>query len=238
MDWLIPVSVGLIGSFHCAGMCGPIALALPLKNNQWFSRIASGTVYNLGRIITYGLLGLLFGLLGKGFRLAGFQRWISILLGLIMIISVLFPFFFRQKFSLSGLFTGFASRLTTHLRKMFSQRSYSSMFSIGLLNGLLPCGLVYIAVAGSINSGSAGNGVLFMVLFGIGTIPMMLLISLIGNVISVKIRRNVTKIVPWFIVFLGILFILRGMSLGIPYVSPKAEKLVPKVMMKDGSCCK
>ena len=238
MDWLIPLTIGLVGSFHCVGMCGPIALALPLKDNNWISRIFSGSVYNVGRIFTYGILGFLFGLLGKGIQLAGFQRWISILLGIVMIISVLFPYLFRQKITFSTLFSGFAVRLIGNLKKLFSKRTYFSLFLIGLLNGLLPCGLVYVAVAGSINTGDVLNGMLFMVLFGAGTLPMLFAVSLIGNLISLKIRRRVNRIIPYFIVFLGILFILRGMSLGIPYVSPKAEKLVPGVMMKEGNCCK
>jgi len=238
MDWLIPLTIGLVGSFHCVGMCGPIALALPLKDNNWISRIFSGSVYNVGRIFTYGILGFLFGLLGRGIQLAGFQRWISILLGIVMIISVLFPYLFRQKITFSTLFSGFAVRLIGNLKKLFSKRTYFSLFLIGLLNGLLPCGLVYVAVAGSINTGDVLNGMLFMVLFGAGTLPMLFAVSLIGNLISLKIRRRVNRIIPYFIVFLGILFILRGMSLGIPYVSPKAEKLVPGVMMKEGNCCK
>jgi len=238
MDWLIPLTIGLVGSFHCVGMCGPIAIALPLKDNNWISRIFSGSVYNVGRIFTYGILGFLFGLLGKGIQLAGFQRWISILLGIVMIISVLFPYLFRQKITFSTLFSGFAIRLIGNLKKLFSKRSYFSLFLIGLLNGLLPCGLVYVAIAGSINAGDVKNGILFMVLFGLGTLPLVLLVSLIGNVISLNMRRKVGKLVPYFIVILGVLFVLRGMSLGIPYVSPKAEKLVPKVMMKDVNCCK
>ncbi len=238
MDWLLPLSVGFAGSFHCAGMCGPIAIALPLKNGSRISILASGFLYNTGRIITYGIIGFLFGLLGKGIQMAGFQRWISILLGIIMILSVLAPYFIKQKITFTSLFSGFAHRLIGNLKKLLGRRTYFSLFSIGLLNGLLPCGLVYVAVALSINAGHAGRGTLFMILFGIGTLPVMMLVSMIGNVISLNVRKRVNRIVPYFIVLLGVLFILRGMSLGIPFVSPKAEKLAPKVEIKEGSCCK
>ena len=236
-DLITPLTIGLIGSFHCIGMCGPIAVSLPLKNHSYFSKIAGSLIYNIGRSITYGILGLLFGLLGRGIQLAGFQQWTSILLGVLMIAGVLFPYLFKQKINLNTLFTGYAGRLINNLRKLFSNRSYSSLLGIGLLNGLLPCGLVYVAIAGAINTNHVVSGALFMILFGLGTIPMMLVVSLAGNVISVKLRTSMRKLVPYFIVLLGILFILRGLSLGIPYISPKSGKLIPTEQHMGGNCC-
>ncbi len=237
-DLITPLTIGLVGSFHCIGMCGPIAVALPLKSHGWGNKVAGSIIYNLGRSITYAILGLMFGLLGQGIHLAGFQQWASILLGIIMIISVLFPYFFKQKISLGSLFTGYAARLINNLRKLFSNRSSSSLFLIGLLNGLLPCGLVYVAIAGAINTNEITGGALFMGLFGLGTIPMMLAVSLTGNAVSTGLRSKMRKAVPYFIILLGILFVLRGLALGIPYVSPKAEKLSPKTeMTPGGSCC-
>lgn len=236
-DFITPLTIGLIGSFHCIGMCGPIAIALPLKKHSTAAKIAGGLIYNLGRTLTYAILGLLFGLLGRGIQLAGFQQWTSILLGIIMILGVLFPYLFKQKINLTTLFSGYAGRLIKNLKKLFSNRSYQSLFGIGLLNGLLPCGLVYVAIAGAINTNQVTSGALFMVLFGLGTIPMMLLVSLAGNTISSRLRSGMRRIVPYFIVLLGILFILRGLSLGIPYISPKAEKLAPMEQMMDESCC-
>lgn len=236
-DFIAPLTIGLVGSFHCIGMCGPIAVALPLKNHSAGAKIAGGLLYNIGRTLTYAVLGLLFGLLGAGIHLAGFQQWTSILLGAIMILSVLFPYFFKQRINLGTLFTGYAGRLISNLRKLFSNHSYQSLFSIGLLNGLLPCGLVYVAIAGAINTNHVLAGALFMTLFGLGTIPMMLLISLSGNMISTRLRTGMRKVVPYFIVLLGILFILRGLSLGIPYISPKSEKLIPIERAMEDSCC-
>lgn len=238
MDFITPLTIGLIGSFHCVGMCGPIAVALPLKSQNWITRVAGVLIYNSGRIITYGFMGLIFGLLGQGIQLAGFQRWASILLGIIMIISVLFPYFFKQKIRISSIFSGYAYRLTSNLRKLFVTRSYKSLVAIGLLNGLLPCGLVYVAIAGAINTNNVTTGSLFMVLFGLGTIPLLMVVSLVGNVIGLSVRNKMRKVVPYFVILLGLLFILRGMSLGIPYVSPKSEKLVPaKVVVEGENCC-
>ncbi len=236
-DLITPLTIGLVGSFHCIGMCGPIAVALPLKNHSYAAKIAGGLLYNIGRTLTYAVLGLLFGLLGQGIQLAGFQQWTSILLGVIMILGVLFPYLFKQKINLNTLFTGYAGRLINNLRKLFGNRSYRSLFGIGLLNGLLPCGLVYVAIAGAINTNHILGGAGFMILFGLGTIPMMLLLSLTGSLINLRLRSLMRKVVPYFIVLLGVLFILRGLSLGIPYVSPKAEKLIPVERAMEDSCC-
>jgi sulfite exporter TauE/SafE len=233
MDIIAALVLGLVGSLHCAGMCGPIAVALPLARENWTKKITGGLLYNFGRILTYGILGALFGLLGRGIKLAGLQQWASIAIGIIMIISVIFPVIFREKIKIDTIFSGYAGRLTGSFRKLFRNESLTSLFIIGLLNGLLPCGLVYVAIAGAINTNDVMLGVFFMMLFGLGTAPMLLGISLAGNMISMGFKKKVSKAVPVFIVVLGIIFILRGMSLGIPYISPKAEKLEIRQEMKN-----
>ncbi|MCB0805573.1 MAG: sulfite exporter TauE/SafE family protein [Bacteroidales bacterium] len=225
MELITAFMIGLVGSLHCLGMCGPIAVALPLKKHSWSMKVAGGLLYNMGRITTYALMGAIFGLLGLGIALAGFQQWASIGLGILMIISVLFPVIFREKIKIDKIFTGYAGRLIGRFRVLFSDGSMGSLLGIGLLNGLLPCGLVYMALAGAINTNDVLLGMVFMIMFGIGTTPALLALSLAGNVISTQLRRKVSKVVPVFIVILGIIFILRGMSLGIPYISPPPEKL-------------
>jgi uncharacterized protein len=238
MDLITGLTIGLVGSLHCLGMCGPIALALPLHSDSWFNKVSGGLLYNSGRIITYGMLGALFGLLGRGIEMAGFQQWASILVGAMMIISVLFPLVFKQSISLDKLFSGYAGRLIASFRKLFEKESFGGLFSIGLLNGLLPCGLVYVALAGALNTNGIISGVAFMVMFGLGTIPALLVVSLLGNVISLNFRRKLRMVIPTFVLMLGLLFILRGMNLGIPYISPKDHKLVVKEQLDhDGSCC-
>jgi sulfite exporter TauE/SafE len=219
-------------------MCGPIVVALPLKKHNLASKILGALLYNSGRVLTYSILGILFGLLGRGIHLAGFQQGTSVLLGIAMIVSVMFPFVFREKITLASLFSGFAARLITKLKRLFTDRSYFSLLMIGLLNGLLPCGLVYVAIAGAINSGEVISGVLFMLFFGIGTIPLLLVAIMASDAIGQKIRLRMQKAVPYFVFLLGVLFILRGMSLGIPYISPTSEKLAPKMAVEKGSCCK
>ena len=226
--------LGLVGSLHCAGMCGPITIALPLNNRSWFSRISGGLLYNFGRTVTYGLLGAIFGLAGMGLALVGLQQWVSIILGVIMILSILIP----RLGNIGKRIAGTTEKLTDNLKKplirLFKLRTYRSLFLIGLLNGFLPCGLVYIAVAGALVMSEYYQGALYMIFFGLGTIPMLLAISVAGNVISQKLRSRLTKAIPFIVILLGILFILRGLNLGIPYISPKIVNEGEKAIME---CC-
>ena len=220
--------LGIMGSFHCAGMCGPIAIALPLHGNSMGGKIFGGSLYNLGRTITYGIMGVLFGMLGQGLALIGFQQKISVIMGSLMIISILFPALFRNQYSLEKSWISLVGKLKSTIGKMFSIRSYQSLFFIGMLNGLLPCGLVYMAIAGAIGTGSAALGTVYMLLFGLGTIPMLLAITLAGNLLSLTFRRRINQLIPVLVVLVGIFFILRGLSLGIPFLSPPREKIEKK----------
>lgn len=238
---------GLVGSLHCIGMCGPIAIALPLGKRHFGYKLLGSITYNLGRIITYGLLGAVFGLLGQGIEMAGLQKWASILIGAAMILSVIAPALFKGKIKYEQVFFGYAGKLIGQFRKLFTISSLPSLFLIGLLNGLLPCGLVYVAIAGAINTNNTLNGIMYMIIFGLGTIPVMAAIPIIGNLIGKNIRKRFSKVLSVFIVILGIIFILRGMALGIPYISPADKMLVPhekmmKPMDKPGAsthtgCC-
>jgi sulfite exporter TauE/SafE len=223
------LSIGLATSFHCVGMCGPIALALPLPGQTKGQKLLGGILYNLGRTVTYMIMGLVFGMIGQGLGALGFQRWVSIITGVLMIATVFFPQLF--KFDLGATRKGFSllGQIKTGLRKLFSTKSFVSLFAIGLLNGLLPCGPLYSALIISAGTGSAINSVLFMMMFGLGTLPLLLLVSIVGNFVSSSIRNKVSKALPVLIVFIGILFILRGLELGIPYLSPTQEKIENKM---------
>lgn len=229
--YIAALLTGLVGSLHCIGMCGPIAIALPLGVKSWGHRLTGSITYNIGRTITYAILGGIFGLLGKGIEVAGLQQWASIIIGAIMILSVLFPVLFRNKAKFERIITGYSGRLIGQFRKLFSTSSLQSLFLIGLLNGLLPCGLVYVAIAGAINTNEVSNGIIYMIIFGAGTIPVMAAIPLMGNLIGTSVRKKFKWVVSTFIIILGILFILRGLSLGIPYISPKSKMLKPHEKM-------
>lgn len=241
--------LGLMGSFHCAGMCGPIAIALPLHGNTVPQKVFGGALYNIGRTITYGIMGAIFGLLGQGIQFIGFQQKVSVIMGALMIISVLFPAIFKNQYRMDKSWFSFVGKLKKTIAQMFSIRSFSSLFFIGMLNGLLPCGLVYMAIAGAIGTGGVVEGSLYMILFGLGTIPMLLSISLAGNVMSHTIRNKINKLIPVLVVVVGILFVLRGLSLGIPYLSPPKQKIEQKfeksleknsadlILESKGDCC-
>lgn len=217
-------TLGLLGSFHCIGMCGPIALALPVGGNSFLQKVAAAFVYNSGRILTYSVFGIIFGIIGKTFALAGFQQWFSIAIGVLIVVSILVPQLFSGAQKVSGFAYRFTSRIKEDMRNFFNQRSFSSFFFIGTLNGLLPCGLVYLAVAGASATSGPAEGAAYMALFGAGTLPVMLSIVTAGNFISLSIRNRIRKAMPYVIFLIGVLFILRGLNLGIPYISPKISK--------------
>lgn len=221
MDFLFTAfAIGALGSFHCIGMCGPIALALPVHKKTNSHRLIGSLLYNSGRISTYALIGALFGLLGQSFVMAGFQQSVSVALGIIVILGVALPAAFIHKLSPNHLISKGISKVKMRMQKLFAIRSYPSMFLIGSLNGLLPCGLVYLGIAGATAMGNPAEGAAYMLLFGLGTWPVMLLVSFFGQWISLGIRNKIRAAIPYMVVVMGVIFILRGLSLDIPFVSP------------------
>jgi len=222
---LAALMMGALGSFHCVGMCGPLALSLPLSNNSTWAKFSGALLYNAGRIVTYSVFGLLFGFIGKTFALFGFQQWLSVIMGALIIVFVVLP---KRIPALQNRNAGlwFYEKVRSLLGTLFLQRNQASLFLIGLLNGLLPCGLVYMAAAGAVGAGNVADSVLFMAFFGLGTLPVMWSVAFFGNYVSVGIRQKIRRAYPYMMMLMACLLILRGMGLGIPYVSPKmnAEK--------------
>lgn len=208
--------LGLAGSTHCAGMCGPLALALPSAGKGGFQHVLGRLLHNLGRVTTYAGLGLVFGLLGRTLALAGVQRWFSIGIGLLLLAGVLFS----RRLFLNLPSTGLTGWLKPRLGRLLQRRTLAAMFGFGLLNGLLPCGLVYVACAGAAALGDWRAGVEYMLVFGLGTVPMMLALGLAGRLIPAGFRLRLQRVVPWSLALVAVLLILRGASLGIPYLSP------------------
>ncbi len=219
---LAAVTMGMLGSFHCIGMCGPIALSLPLKNDSGWSKFSGALFYNSGRIVTYIAFGFLFGIIGKSVSVFGFQQWLSILLGIVILVFIILPKRFSS-FNQHNFILRFFERIRFSLGQLFLKNNFSSLFSIGLLNGLLPCGLVYMAAVVAISTSSIAHSMVFMGAFGLGTLPMMWSIAFFGTYVSVGFRKKIRKIYPYMMMLIACLLILRGMGLGIPYVSPKAN---------------
>lgn len=215
--------LGLIGSLHCAGMCGPIAIAQPVTGRTTAAFVAGRLAYNGGRITTYALLGILFGAIGGSFSLLGFQRWVSLAAGIIILIVLFASWRHRANVQMSR----WVGMLKTLLGSMLRRTGFGATFLLGNLNGLLPCGLVYAACAGAAATGSPADGALYMLAFGLGTIPMMLAVGVVGKRLQLALRFRFEKLVPACLVLVAVLLIVRGMALGIPYLSPAV----------DGSCC-
>lgn len=222
--------MGLLGSFHCVGMCGPLALSLPLSSDSYWAKFSGAFLYNAGRVITYAMFGLVFGAVGKSVALFGYQQWLSVILGVLIIVFIILPkrvaFMHNNNYVVKAL-----EKLREKLGALFFKKNYSSLFSIGLLNGLLPCGLVYMAAAGAVATGGVTRSVLFMGFFGLGTLPVMWSITFFGNYIGIEARKKIRKAYPYMMMLMACLLILRGMGLGIAYVSPKVD--TEKKIMQD-----
>jgi sulfite exporter TauE/SafE len=214
--WSPALLLGLVGSLHCAGMCGPLVLVLPARGWTPQGWVASRIVYQLGRVTTYAGLGCVFGLVGRTLVSAGVQGWVSLGLGGLLLFGVVWRW--------SGIWIrgGWITPgwLARGMHELLAERSWPAMYALGVLNGFLPCGLVYVAGAAATASGSLIHAILFMLGFGLGTVPMMLLLSLAPQKIPVSWRIRGQRLVPWTVALVAVLLILRGLSLGIPYLSP------------------
>lgn len=216
---------GLLSSLHCIGMCGPIALMLPLDRNNPTKKAFQILLYHAGRLTAYASIGFVFGLLGKGFFIAGMQQQLSIFMGVAMIFIVLVPEKRHANYNFSKPIFKILSKVKTKLGNQFQKKSPKAIFTIGLLNGFLPCGLVYVALFGAMAMQSASYGILYMILFGLGTIPLMSSVLYLHSFLTLSIRNKIQKVIPYAGVCIGILFILRGLGLGIPYISPSSFSL-------------
>lgn len=224
--------IGLTGSLHCIGMCGPIALALPKNSNSNSELIIGRILYNLGRTLTYAMFGVVFGLLGTGIKIFGFQQVSSIFFGVSILIYLFLPINYKTK--IASLFSNlFGNFIKEKLKKLFQSSSNTSLFFIGVVNGFLPCGFVYIGIAGAIAVGSVLNSALFMFMFGLGTIPAMFIFSLVPSFTKKNFQISVRKILPIFSFIVALLFILRGLNLGIPLISPKFSTEINHEIIQD-----
>ncbi len=216
---------GLISSLHCIGMCGAIAMMLPVNNVNPTKKAIQIFLYHAGRLTAYGILGLLFGILGKGLYLAGIQQQLSIVMGVLMIIITLVPEKIFMKYNFSKPVYKAIALVKSNLGKQFKSKTLKSFYTIGLLNGFLPCALVYAALFGALAMQNVTHSILYMVLYGLGTVPMMSAVVYISNLLSTPIRSKLQQIIPIVIVCIGILFIIRGLGLDIPYLSPSNMNL-------------
>lgn len=221
-DSQVAFFIGLFGSVHCVGMCGPLALAIPSYQNRWWLIVFDKLLYNFGRVITYSLLGLLIGIIGRQLWLYGLQQGVSLLSGVLIIMA-----------GLSRIFKLYLPRTQLFLKPValfnrllsYALKNRAGHLFIGMLNGLLPCGFVYLAMVGAVNTPSSITAAQFMFWFGMGTLPLMLLATISSGFVGYAMRRRINKVIPYVMICLGCWFILRGLSLDIPYLSPAKQTI-------------
>ncbi|WP_027138693.1 sulfite exporter TauE/SafE family protein [Gaetbulibacter saemankumensis] len=211
---------GILGSFHCVGMCGPIAFMLPVDRTNAYKKLSQITIYHFGRIMAYAIIGLVFGLIGKSLNLFGFQQQLSIIVGVLMIALVIVPQNTLNNYNISKPIYRLISKIKSALGTALKKKTNDTFLTIGFLNGFLPCGLVYMAIFAAIASGAALKGSLYMILFGMGTIPLMTSAIYFSQFLKSSMKQKIQKVIPVFVVLIGAIFILRGLGLGIPYISP------------------
>jgi sulfite exporter TauE/SafE len=213
------LSIGLMGSVHCIGMCGPLALALPIDTSNRRRAIGRIGLYNLGRAVMYSVLGIMVGLIGSTFSIWGMQRWLSIAAGVLILVFVAFNF--KPVLRVSRL-----QFIQTYIRQSLTRllqgaKQPASFFLIGILNALLPCGLVYVALTGGLATAHPLHSGVLLFSFGFATIPAMALLMLFRNKIPWHWRSRLSQGIPYFVSVMAMLLILRGMNLGIPFISPE-----------------
>jgi uncharacterized protein len=222
MPWQLLISgllLGLAGSVHCVGMCGPLAFALPVQLLPKHKKVFGVLLYNIGRISTYTILGLVVGLLGKFLLVGKLQQWFAIVFGVSILTVLAMTFVFRKSLHITPL-NKFYNKLQLFIAKRIQQQGLPTLFILGMANGLLPCGMVFIALTGAITTASHTDSMLYMLLYGLGTLPAMFALSYAGFVFNISLRNTVKKIAPVFLFVIAVLLILRGLNLNIPYVSP------------------
>ncbi len=233
MEIVTGMVFGFAGSLHCIGMCGPIVLALPGGAQTLLQFTISRFVYHFGRVLTYAIIGIVAGMLGGRLLLPVFQQNLSIVAGAVIILSLIVRKF-RGRFTVN---TPGLGRLTQELQRIIAdllrERTFPSLFALGMANGLLPCGFVYVAMTTAAVTANPVGGSVFMVGFGLGTVPATVGFSFFPRLASSRLRTKINAILPAFTLLVGVLLIVRGLSLGIPFISPKLSSGPTPQMMHN-----
>ena len=222
--------MGLIGSVHCIGMCGPLVMALPIAHQTNFQKWQSIFLYHAGKITSYTMLGILLGLFGSQLPLYGVQENLSIVMGSIMLLYVIYVFVIKAKRAPQFLqFNILYKIIIKRMGVLFKSKNRTVFYLIGLLNGLLPCGMIYVALTSAIATQNIMQGGVIMAFFGLGTMPALIMVAIGGQYFGIVFRKKIQSLLPVIIFSMGVLLILRGMNLGIPYVSPHLGIGIDKV---------
>ena len=207
---------GLLGSAHCIGMCGPLAISLSAGSTEGSNHLVRQSIFSLGRVFTYGFCGAVAGFGGawvssesRGFVLS--QAWLAIFAGALLLVMGLVTAGVLPRLAtkrLGGLPCGTAGWLKTFL----SSPGWPAVLVAGVFTGFIPCGLVYAFLLKASSSGSLWLGLLTMVAFGLGTIPLMVAVGYGGQFLSNVGRSRLYRVAAWCIVLTGAISIARGAS--------------------------
>ena len=191
--WYTAILIGITGSLHCAGMCSPLLMAV---TNLTKSVVLNRVLYNGGRILTYAALGSMFSGVGSFLPISPFQDLLSLLFGAAIIIVAFFRF---GHIKIPFLFSG-VNRLTSFLKEKFAfllkRKTFAAVFLMGALNGFLPCGMTLIALSYCLLLTGPVDGFNFMLLFGVGTLPVMIgfapLLALTVRKLNLSLQKTTT----------------------------------------------
>jgi sulfite exporter TauE/SafE len=226
---LAALSMGFMGSFHCVGMCGPLVLSMPFQHLSGMNKVLGIVLYNLGRVLSYASLGMVLGLIGSQFKLFGIQQYVSIIIGVLIIAMACMMIIGKRINQSFTILNRWHTWVIQSIAQAYKQKGIMTFFTIGLLNGLLPCGLVYVALASAAALGHVYQSAFVMLMFGLGTIPMMLVVCWSAGFISMTWRQWIRKVSPYIIMLMGVLLLLRGLNLNIKYISPQMKAETQKV---------
>jgi sulfite exporter TauE/SafE len=230
LTFTMALLMGFTGSLHCAGMCGPIMWVLPFQLFTGYRKILALTLYHAGRISVYALLGIILHSFRSLFE-PRLQQYVSVALGISLLIIGILSFLPNNSLKLNMPWAAYVKK---HLGRVVGRPHMGMITLSGILNGLLPCGLVYMALSASVTATSPAQSALMMYAFGLGTMPMLLSITLLKARLSFLKTNHIRKMIPVVVFSFGCLFVLRGMNLGIPYLSPKVVVSCHEI---KSSCC-
>jgi len=212
----LAISMGLIASFHCVGMCGPITLALPVHKGTRMRQIAGVLAYNAGRALTYATFGVVLGTLGASLAWLGVLRYASVAVGAAMLAYVFWPAGLEQRLHMPLFWQKTVGRLRQRMAIYLKRNDLPGMLLLGMLNGAIPCGMVYMALMSSVATGSAWGGGAFMALFGLGTLPAMLALGIARQQLTPALRTRIRKLTPVLVAIAGIWLVARGVMTSYP----------------------
>lgn len=222
MKW-IALTLGFMGSLHCVLMCGPLLTVLTGHQTTAVRFILYRLLYNTGRVITYTMMGIVLGFTEQIFSIHQYQEVLSVVLGVVLLVTIIIPRRYRSSIAERSGIYAILSLLRSSMVALLGSKRWEKHFILGVLNGFLPCGFVYAGLGYAALSGSVWSAAETMMYFGLGTLPAMMIMALVSEWFQSVQRWNerLRRLVPVGVVVIALLCIMRGLSLDIPYLSPK-----------------